>query len=60
MPENVEVKAIAFDCGRQIEIAKSISEFEPKNIFQKDIFFNVAQGRLKLRVLSPDQAELIY
>jgi predicted adenylyl cyclase CyaB len=60
MPKNVEIKAIAFDYERQIEIAKSISEFEPEKVFQKDIFFNVAQGRLKLRVLSPDQAELIY
>jgi predicted adenylyl cyclase CyaB len=27
---------------------------------QEDIFFNVERGRLKLRILAPDQAQLIF
>ncbi len=60
MPNNVEIKAKIFEFDRQLEIAKSISTMAPEEIIQKDIFFNVKEGRLKLRVISEDRAELIF
>jgi len=60
MPQNIEIKAYSNDFTAQKEIAKSLSGDEPEEIFQKDIYFNVPEGRLKLRVFTQDQAELIY
>ena len=60
MARNVEIKARAVDFPGQSEIARSISGGEPEVIHQEDIFFNVPQGRLKLRVFSPERAELIF
>ncbi len=60
MAQNVEIKAYATDFISQSNIANSISGGEPTIINQEDIFFNVPEGRLKLRVFSPDRAELIF
>lgn len=60
MEKNVGIKAYAVDFGGQGEIAKSLSGGEPQVINQEDIFFNVPEGRLKLRVIGPNQAVLIY
>jgi predicted adenylyl cyclase CyaB len=59
LPSNIEIKARA----RNFEVLKSgvekLSDMPVQVITQQDIFFNTAQGRLKLRVLA-DHAELIY
>ncbi len=60
MPQNIEIKAYSIDFAGQEEIAKSLSGGVPEVIFQEDIFFNVPEGRLKLRVFTQDRAELIY
>ncbi len=60
MAQNVEIKAYARDFVGQGEIARSLSGGEPEIINQEDIFFNVPEGRLKLRVFTQDRAELIY
>ncbi len=60
MGQNLEIKARSVDFRKQSEIAKLLSGGEPEVIHQKDIFFNVSTGRLKLRVFSPDSAELIF
>lgn len=60
MAQNVEIKAHTIDFVAQCEIARSLSGEEPEVINQKDIFFNVPKGRLKLRVFTQDRAELIY
>jgi predicted adenylyl cyclase CyaB len=60
MGRNVEIKAYATDFIGQSEIARSLSDAEAEVIYQKDIFFNIPTGRLKLRVLTPDRAVLIY
>ena len=60
MAQNVEIKAYATDFVVQCKIARSLSDGEPEVIYQKDIFFNVPEGRLKLRVFTQDRAELIY
>ncbi len=60
MAQNVEIKARSMDFVGQSLIAASLSEGEPQMIHQEDIFFNVPTDRLKLRVFSPDSAELIF
>lgn len=60
MPENIEIKARARDFQRQCMLAGQVSGSPGEIIFQVDTFFDVPKGRLKLRVLSHSQAELIY
>jgi Adenylate cyclase, class 2 (thermophilic) len=60
MPSNIEIKAHvrAFDEIRRR--AEQLSDTPVEVIPQVDTFFNIAQGRLKLRVLSEDKGQLIY
>lgn len=60
MAQNIEIKAHAIDFVGQGKIARSLSGGEPEIINHEDIFFNVPEGRLKLRVFTQDRAELIY
>lgn len=60
MPRNVEIKARLHKVEEQRARAALLSESDPRVIVQEDIFFNVPQGRLKLRFLSPMRGELIY
>jgi predicted adenylyl cyclase CyaB len=60
MPENIEIKARARDFSRQCQLARQASGSSGEIILQEDTFFDVARGRLKLRILSPGQGELIY
>jgi predicted adenylyl cyclase CyaB len=60
MPANIEIKARARDFGGIKSRAEKFSDTPVEVIPQEDIFFNVEKGRLKLRILSPDRAQLIY
>lgn len=60
MPVNIEIKARARDFEEIRSRAEKLSDTPVKVIPQEDIFFNVAKGRLKLRILAPDQSQLIY
>ena len=60
MPANIEIKARVRDFDEIRRRAESISDSPLVVISQEDIFFNVPQGRLKLRILSPDRGQLIY
>jgi predicted adenylyl cyclase CyaB len=60
MPENIEIKARAKDFSRQCQLAQQASGSSGEIILQEDTFFDVARGRLKLRILSASQGELIY
>lgn len=60
MARNIEIKAHATDFSSQIKIAESLCGSEPEVIHQEDVFFNVSSGKLKLRIFSPDRAELIF
>jgi predicted adenylyl cyclase CyaB len=59
MPENVEIKAAARDFQKQHLLAQQLSGSAGETLFQKDVFFHVPKGRLKLRFLAEDQGELI-
>ena len=60
MPRNVEVKARVTDFDGLRRRAESMSDTPVEVLDQRDTFFVVPHGRLKLRVLAPDACELIY
>jgi predicted adenylyl cyclase CyaB len=60
MPSNIEIKARVRDFSQIKLRAEKLSDTPVEVIPQEDIFFNVPQGRLKLRILAPDRAQLIY
>lgn len=60
MPRNVEIKARLTDIAAATRIARTLADHGPEVIAQEDVFFPCETGRLKLRILSPDRAELIY
>jgi predicted adenylyl cyclase CyaB len=60
MPANIEIKARVRDFSALRSRAEALSDMPVQVIPQEDTFFKVTQGRLKLRVLAPDRAQLIY
>lgn len=60
MPANIEIKARVRDFTAIKSRAEKLSGTPVEVIPQEDIFFNVPQGRLKLRVLAPDRGQLIF
>lgn len=60
MPRNVEVKARLDNVEKATALAASIADSGPEYIKQEDVFFNVPRGRLKLRILSPTDGQLIF
>jgi predicted adenylyl cyclase CyaB len=60
LPSNIEIKARARNFEDIRSRAEKLSDTPVDVIPQEDIFFNVEKGRLKLRVLAPDQSQLIY
>ena len=60
MATNIEIKARARDPERLRALAEAISDTPPRVISQRDVFFFTPQGRLKLRILAPNQAYLVY
>jgi predicted adenylyl cyclase CyaB len=59
MPANIEIKAKLKDRRAAEAIAARLSKAAPENIPQEDIFFSSENARLKLRILAPDEGELI-
>jgi len=59
MPKNVEIKAYASEFDSQKAIAASLSDTPLEILEQKDTFFSVAEGRLKLRIFNDDFGQLI-
>jgi predicted adenylyl cyclase CyaB len=60
MPANIEIKARVRDFAFLQARAETLSDAPVKVIPQEDTFFNVPKGRLKLRQLAPDHAQLVY
>ena len=60
MPRNVEIKARLTDLAALEARAAVLAGHGPVLIYQEDVFFNVPQGRLKLRKFDADRGELIY
>jgi len=60
LPSNIEIKARARNFEQIRSRAETMSDTPVQIIPQQDIFFNVEKGRLKLRILTPNQSQLIY
>jgi len=60
MARNIEIKARVSDPAALRRRAAALSDTPAELIAQEDTFFHVPQGRLKLRVISPDHGQLIY
>ncbi|XP_045175178.1 uncharacterized protein LOC123536246 [Mercenaria mercenaria] len=60
MPSNVEIKARVKDVEHLKKLAAHFSGSEPTVIDQEDTFFNVPNGRLKLRKMKGQQSQLIF
>jgi predicted adenylyl cyclase CyaB len=60
MARNIEIKARIPDMHVLQERASLLSGARPEIIHQEDIFFKCDEGRLKLRILSPDSGQLIF
>ena len=59
MGRNVEIKARLDDVEAVRKRARELSGAEPEQLQQRDTFFSVARGRLKLREFADGSAELI-
>jgi len=60
MPANIEIKARARNFADLRQRAEALSDTPVQVILQEDTFFHIARGRLKLRLLAPDRAQLVY
>ncbi|XP_041365704.1 uncharacterized protein LOC121380794 [Gigantopelta aegis] len=60
MPRNVEIKARMSDQTFLVNQAAELSSSDGCLIVQEDTFFNTPEGRLKLRQIKGDKAQLIY
>jgi predicted adenylyl cyclase CyaB len=60
MGSNIEIKARVHDPAGVEERVKPLATSRSEVLRQEDVFFNCPHGRLKMRVLFDDQAELIH
>jgi predicted adenylyl cyclase CyaB len=60
MPANIEIKARVKDLTRLQKRAEALSDTPLQVIPQEDTFFIIPKGRLKLRELAPDHAQLVW
>jgi len=60
MPTNIEIKARVNDFEELRQRAEAVSDTPVQVIPQEDTFFHIPKGRLKLRLLKPDFAQLVY
>lgn len=64
MPANIEIKARVRDLSELRRRAEALSDEPVQAIWQEDTFFELHDerpaGRLKLRQLAPDRAQLIF
>ena len=60
MPSNIEIKARVREFDEMRQRAEKLSDLPLQVIQQEDTFFNTKMGRLKLRLLEAERAQLIY
>ena len=60
MATNIEIKARVIDPASLRQRVEALSESTGELIVQDDTFFHTPRGRLKLRVMAPDNGQLIY
>ena len=60
MPRNIEIKARLPDLDAMRARVQRLADRGPEELTQDDTFFHCPEGRLKLRVFSPDDGQLIF
>jgi len=60
MARNIEIKARIYNMDEMLIRVSGLADHGPIEIIQDDAFFNCPMGRLKLRVLSPAEGQLIF
>jgi adenylate cyclase, class 2 len=60
MAQNLEIKARILSLSEAMRVAKSLPTQSKGILRQRDIYYSVSHGRLKLRILQHRSAELIY
>lgn len=60
MAENIEIKARLADPETAHQLASALSDVPAQVLSQRDVFFRVPRGRLKLRWQGDDRAYLVY
>jgi predicted adenylyl cyclase CyaB len=60
MPANIEIKARVRNFPEFLQRVEALSDSPLEVIPQEDTFFVTPKGRLKLRVLASDRAQLVY
>ncbi|CAG0932099.1 adenylate cyclase, class 2 [Thermoflexales bacterium] len=60
MARNIEIKARIKNIDAILSRAAALADQGPREIIQDDTFFECKNGRLKLRVLSPAEGQLIF
>lgn len=60
MARNIEIKARIESVDAILPLARAVADTEPVDILQDDTFFNCPNGRLKLRILSEREGQLIF
>lgn len=59
MAQNIEIKARATNFASQLKLAEQISDKALEILVQRDTFFKVADGRLKLREFHDDSPDTV-
>lgn len=57
---NIEIKAYCQDLGRAEKNLNALGAGPAGTFHQRDTYFKIREGRLKLRQIGPDEAHLIY
>jgi len=60
MKSNVEIKAKVTDFEELGELIEQLCSPDPTVLNQRDIYYDAKNGRLKLRIFSVNEGELIY
>jgi predicted adenylyl cyclase CyaB len=60
MPQNLELKARISSISEAVRAARSLHMRSKGILRQRDLYYNVPHGRLKLRIINTCAAELIY
>ncbi|MGA3286401.1 MAG: class IV adenylate cyclase [Bacteroidota bacterium] len=60
MPQNLELKARISSMSEAVRAARSLHMCSKGILHQRDVYYNVPHGRLKLRIINTCAAELIY
>lgn len=60
MPRNIEIKAHIESVDLLLPRISVIADSGPTELFQEDTFFSCPKGRLKLRIFSGKDGQLIF